>query len=163
MPELLCEQITQIRFRVFLGDTASTRRYSLTVPVISNRMMLLLQRGRRIRILRHHLVVTENIRRTVNWYAKIRSLYRNASINSMAFFMAVISLPNVLTSTVFCLLLYQIIGARLTNIKIPVWLRLVTNPHQQNNVLLQHCLLVEACPPEWPPLHPCKSRTNCTA
>ena len=40
--------------------------------------------------------------------------------------MAVISLPNVLTSTVFCLLLYQITGARLTNIKIPVWLRLVT-------------------------------------
>jgi hypothetical protein len=39
--------------------------------------------------------------------------------------MAVISLPNVLTSTVFCLLLYQIIGALLTNIKIPVWLRLV--------------------------------------
>jgi len=71
MPELLCEQITQIRFRVFLGDTTSTRRNSLTVPVVSNRMMLLLQRGRRIgTIFRHRLVVTENIRCTVNWYAK---------------------------------------------------------------------------------------------
>jgi len=71
MPELLCEQITQICFRVFLGDTASTRRKSLTVPVVSNRMMLLLQRGRGIgTILRHGLVVTENIRCTVDWYAK---------------------------------------------------------------------------------------------
>jgi hypothetical protein len=44
MPELLCEQITQNRFRVFLRDTASTHRNILTVPVISNQMMLLLQR-----------------------------------------------------------------------------------------------------------------------
>jgi len=71
MPELLCEQITQIRFRVFLGDTASTRRNSLTVPVISNQMTLFLQRRRRIgTILCHRLVVTENVRRTFDWYTK---------------------------------------------------------------------------------------------
>ena len=50
----------------------------------------------------------------------ILSLYRNDSICSTAVFMAMNSLPNVLVSTMICLLLYQMIGARFKNMSIPV-------------------------------------------
>jgi hypothetical protein len=56
----------------------------------------------------------------------IRSLYLQLLFNWMQFFNATISDPKVLDSTVFCFLLCQITGARLRNIKIAVWLRVVT-------------------------------------
>ena len=50
----------------------------------------------------------------------ILNLYLNAVISSTAFFMAVNYDPNVDVSTQFCLLLYHIMGALFTNMRIPV-------------------------------------------
>jgi hypothetical protein len=98
MPEFLCEQITQIRFRVFLGDTVSTRRNSLTVPVISNQMILLLQRRRRS----EQFFVTASLSQKI-FVAPLISTptIRNTSINSMAFFMAMIHSCHFLLSLSF--------------------------------------------------------------
>ena len=59
----------------------------------------------------------------------ILNLYRNDSICSTAVFIAMNSLPKVLVSTVFSLLLYQMIGTRFRNINIPVCdLRVTLSP-----------------------------------
>ena len=50
----------------------------------------------------------------------ILNLYFNAVISSTAFFMAVNYDPNVDVSTQFYLLLYHIMGALFTNMRIPV-------------------------------------------
>ena len=55
----------------------------------------------------------------------ILNLYLSAVTSSTAFFNAVNSEPKVDVSTEFCLLLNQSIGARLQNISIPVYKRLV--------------------------------------
>ena len=51
----------------------------------------------------------------------ILNLNLNAMICSTHVFNAIYSIPNVLDSTVACLLLYHIIGARLKNTIYPVW------------------------------------------
>ena len=51
----------------------------------------------------------------------IHSLYCNASINSIAVFIVMNSDPNVEDSTMFCHFEYQMIGALLTKISMPVW------------------------------------------
>ena len=56
----------------------------------------------------------------------IHSLNLNAAMCSIHVFIAINSLENELDSTVFCLLLYHIIGALLTNIINPVCDLLVT-------------------------------------